>query len=62
MHSKFLTFEGLLLATFPFLHVLYLLDQIPLLISCRSQIVTAPPDVLSEIVATLKYLPWLIFE
>ena len=33
----------------------YLLDQTPLSISRRSRIVAAPPDVLNEIVAALKY-------
>ena len=33
----------------------YLLDQTPLSISRRSQIVAAPQDVLNEIVAALKY-------
>ena len=35
--------------------ILYLLDQTPLLISCHSQIVATPPDVLNEIVAALEY-------
>ena len=33
----------------------YLLDQTPLSISRRSWIVTAPPDVLNEIVTALEY-------
>ena len=33
----------------------YLLDQTPLSISRRSQIVAAPPDALNEIVATPEY-------
>ena len=36
------------------IRVLYLLDQTPLLINCRSRIVAAPLEVLNEIVAALK--------
>ena len=38
------------------------LDQTPLSISRRSQIVATPPDVLKEVVAALEYYPWLLFE
>ena len=39
----------------PYEWIPYSLDQMPLLISYRSRIVAAPPDVLNEIVAALKY-------
>jgi len=35
--------------------ILYSFDQTLLSISCRSQTVTAPLDMLNEIVATLEY-------
>ena len=37
------------------MYVLYFLDQTPLLVSHRSQIVAAPATVLEEIVAALEY-------
>jgi len=44
------------------MNILYLLDQMLLSISLHSRIVTAPLDVLNEIVAALEYYPRLIFE
>ena len=37
--------------------LLYLLDQMPLSISCCSRIVTAPPEVLNKVVAAFHATP-----